>query len=163
MGLNCCLGLIKILQIRLSIGRACLLINRTRQILKSSFCSLYVLVCSRFTNCSKLLEPNTIQFSKPWFGWQEVVNEKSPKFRNWPLVNWVGFSPLKNSIRLNPFNTNVQSEIFYETFVQMLKRSQDHFYLSLSPLALDHDVITEVALLSSLAGFLQILPPIVDT
>ena len=58
MGLNCCLGLIKILQIQLSIGQACSSIDRTRQILKSSFYSLYVLVCSRFANCSKLLEPN---------------------------------------------------------------------------------------------------------
>ena len=58
MGLNCCLDLIKILQIQLSIGWACSSIDWTRQILKSSFYSLYVLVCSRFANCSKLLEPN---------------------------------------------------------------------------------------------------------
>ena len=42
-GLELLLGLIKILQIRLWIDRACLLIGRTRQILKSSFCSLLVL------------------------------------------------------------------------------------------------------------------------
>ena len=60
MGLNCCLGLIKILQIRLWIGRAYSSIDRTKQILKSSFCSSYVLVCSRFANCSKLLEPNNL-------------------------------------------------------------------------------------------------------
>ena len=40
---TCCLGLIKILQIQLSIGQACLSIGQTRQIMKSSFCSLYVL------------------------------------------------------------------------------------------------------------------------
>ena len=42
-GLELLLGLIKILQIRLWIDRACLSIGRTRQILKSSFCSLLVL------------------------------------------------------------------------------------------------------------------------
>ena len=42
-GLELLLGLIKILQIRLSIDRACLSINQTRQILKSSFCILLVL------------------------------------------------------------------------------------------------------------------------
>ena len=58
MGLNCYLGLIKILQIRFLIDRAFSSIDRTRQILKSFFCNLDVLVCSRFVNCSKLLEPN---------------------------------------------------------------------------------------------------------
>ena len=42
-GLELLLGLIKILQIQLSIDRACLSINQTRQILKSSFCILLVL------------------------------------------------------------------------------------------------------------------------
>ena len=58
MGLNCYLGLIKILQIRFLIDRAFSSIDRTRQILKSFFCNLDALVCSRFANCSKLLEPN---------------------------------------------------------------------------------------------------------
>ena len=43
MGLNYCLGQLKILQIRFSIGRACSSIDRTRQIMKSFSCSLYVL------------------------------------------------------------------------------------------------------------------------
>ena len=68
MGLNYYLGLIKILQIRLSIGQACSSVDRTRKILKSSFCSLYVLVCSQFANCSKLLEPNNLSL------WQFVTN-----------------------------------------------------------------------------------------
>ena len=50
MGLNCCLDLIKILQIRLSIDRACLSIDRTRQIMKSSSYSLYVLELDPLNN-----------------------------------------------------------------------------------------------------------------
>ena len=111
MGLNCCLGLIKILQMRLSIDRACLSIDRTRQIVKSSSTAcmflnldlnhfehcliipidskIYIQTsqCSRFANCSKHLEPNKLplwQFVTKLSYKMKCLNTRTTQYNKMP-------------------------------------------------------------------------------
>ena len=110
-GLELLLGLIKILQTRSLIGRAYSSIDQTRQILNSLFAAclffnldlnhlehcliisinskIYIQtsLCSRFTNCSKLLKPNNLplwQFMTKLTYNMKCLNTRTTQYNKMP-------------------------------------------------------------------------------